>query len=99
MNLKAFFMRLAGLVVIALAAGPVFGLTVNLLLAVGLIPVELVDKAFGNILAIKAIYIWFGCLIVGFASLFLKESWRLILYFSPLYAPSLFAVAYTLVQQ
>jgi hypothetical protein len=43
-------------------------------------------------------YVWLGCLIPAFASIFFQGSWRYILYFSPLYAPSLFAVVYTLMQ-
>ncbi len=98
MTMKSFFIRLAGFIAIALLAGPVYALTVNALVLAQLIPAELVDKAFGNILTLRAIYVWIGCLLVGFASIFLKANWRYIFYFSPLYAPSLFAVIYTLMQ-
>lgn len=98
MTLKTFFIRFAGLIIIALAAGPVYAVTVNLLILLNLIPIELADKAYGNILTMKAIYVWTGCLLVGFGALFLKEKWGLILYFSPLYAPSLFAIIFTLIQ-
>jgi hypothetical protein len=98
MTLKTFFLRFGGLIVIALAAGPLFAVTMNVMIYFQLFPESLVDKAFGNVLTMKAIYVWMGCLLAGFGSLFLKEQWRLILYFSPLFAPSIFAVIYTLLQ-
>ena len=98
MNWKNFALRFAGLIVIALAAGPLYALTMNLLIIAKQIPQELIDKAFGNTLTLKCVYVWLACLLIGFGSIFIKDSWRHILYFSPLYAPSVFAIIYTVIQ-
>lgn len=98
MNWKTFAFRFAGLILIALLAGPLYALTMNLLILAQQIPQELIDKAYGNVLTLKCVYVWLACLLVGFASIFLKQSWRHALYFSPLYAPSVFAVIYTVIQ-
>lgn len=98
MNWKTFAIRFAGLIAIALAAGPLYALTLNLLILARQIPEDLIDKAYGNTLTMKCVYVWLVCLLAGFGSIFIKGSWRYILYFSPLYAPALFAVIYTLIQ-
>lgn len=98
MNWKNFTLRFVGLVLIALAAAPLYGLVINLLLATGQITPDMVETAYGNVLTTKCVYIWIGCLLLGFGSLFVKESWRYMLYFSPLYAPILFALLYTVMQ-
>lgn len=98
MNWKNFAIRFAGLIAIGVAAGPLVGLTTNILLKAGLIPEVLIDKAFGHELLSKCVYVWLTCLLFAFASIFLKQNWRYIFYFSPLYAPSVFAVVYTIMQ-
>jgi len=98
MTMKTFFIRFAGLIVIALLAGPLYAITVNFLVLTNMIPPDLVDKAYGNVLTLRTIYVWIGCLLVGFASIFARGSWRYIFYFSPLYATPIFAVVYTMLQ-
>ena len=98
MNWKTFAIRLAGLIVISLAMFPLYGLTMNILLFLELIPSDLIDKAAGSVITMKAMYVWIACLFLGFGSIFIKGDWRYILYLSPLYAPCVFAVIYTLLQ-
>lgn len=98
MNWKSFALRFAGLIAIAVAMFPLFGLTMNLLVLFKLVPLEMMDKAMGTDIARQAMYVWLACLVPAFASMFLKGNWRYILYFSPLYAPSLFAAFYTIMQ-
>jgi hypothetical protein len=98
MSSKVFALRFVGLILIALAAGPLYALVMNLLLATEQITPDMVEAAFGSVLTNKCVYIWLGCLLLGFGSLFAQENWRYVLYFSPLYAPSLFAILYTMMQ-
>ena len=98
MNWKTFALRFTGLIVIALLAGPLYALTMNLLILAQQIPQELIDKAYGNTLTLKCVYVWLAGLLLGFGAIFIKQDWRYILYLSPLYAPSVFAVIYTVIQ-
>ncbi len=99
MTFKEFFIRFAGLILIALAAGPLYAVTFNLLVFFNIVPLENADKAFGTIVTTRATYVWLACLLPGFASLFMRTKWRLLLYFAPLFAPSLFAVFFTLMHR
>jgi hypothetical protein len=95
MNTKTFFLRFAGLIALALSALPLFAITLNLLLFFHLIPDTLIDNGYGNALAQTCVYIWLVCLLMGFISIFVQKPWRLVLYFSPLYAPILFTIVST----
>ena len=96
MSWKIFALKLAGFVVIALAAMPVYALTVNALLFFSLIPSDLVETGFGNAMTMKAVMVGLGCLLPSFAAIFIRAKWAVVLYFAPLYGPPLFAIAYTL---
>lgn len=98
MSKKEFFLRFLGFVLIAVAALPVFALTVNALIYFDTVPVELRDTAYGSELIFRSVVVWCGCLVLGFAGIFPKETWRHVLYFSPLYAPSLYAIIHTITQ-
>lgn len=97
MSWKDFLIRIGGYLLIAVAAMPVYAATIVLLVVVNAVPEELHD-GFGNDVTFKAVLVWLGCLIVSFGSIFIRESWAKILYLSPLYLPSLFAVFYTVTQ-
>jgi ABC-type microcin C transport system permease subunit YejB len=98
MDWKKYGLRFLGLMVLVVAGFYAFALTTNILILIHAFPQELVDKAFGVELAQKTMFVLVGSTLLGLVAVFLKEQWRLILYFSPLYAPSLFAVIYTLMQ-
>jgi len=98
MDWKKYGLRFLGLIVLAVAGFYAFAVTTNVLILLHAFPQELVDKAFGVELAQKTMFVLAGSLVLGLISVFLKEQWRLILYFSPLYAPSFFAVIYTIMQ-
>jgi hypothetical protein len=98
MSKKEFFFRFLGFVVIAVAALPIFALTVNALIFFDAVPLELKDTAYGSELIFRSVIVWCGGLILGFIGIFPKESWRHVLYFSPIYAPSFYAIVHTLTQ-
>ncbi len=99
MNAKTFIIRLIGLIAIALAGSFLYAVTFHVMVAMNLIPAELAEKAYGTILTHKTTLVWLGCVAISFISIFIKESWRYVFYLSPLYAPPLFAAAFTLIQQ
>lgn len=93
MNWNIFLLRLAGLIVISFLGGTLFAVCVNALVYFGLMPENLPDgTGYGAYLTGRAVFVWMGAIAAGIASLFLRQGWRLIFYFAPLYAPSLFAV-------
>ncbi len=98
MSKKEFFIRFLGFLVIAVAAGPIFALTFNGLVLFDLIPQEVKDTAFGRELIFRSVVVWCGSLLLGFIGVFPRESWRYVLYLSPLYAPSLYAIIHTIAQ-
>lgn len=98
MNAKTLLIRFAILIGIALAAGPVYAITFNALVFFGAIPQELMDKAYGTTLTMQAAFVWMGAVTAGVISIFIKDDWRYILLFSPVYAPPLFAIIHTLMQ-
>jgi len=98
MTLNNFLIRFGGFVLIALAALPLFAVTVNALIYFEMIPPELGEKGYGGDMTKIAMFVWMGCLVLGAIAIFVQQSWAKIFYFSPLYAPSLFAVVYTVSQ-
>ncbi len=95
-NTIALLLRIAGLVVASLLGGALYPVTVNILIYFQMMPPEQMGQAFGIVLTNKTVYVWLGANLLGIIALFIPQSWGKILYFSPLYAPSLFAVVYTL---
>lgn len=98
MTYKTLIVRFGGFILIALAALPLYAVTVNALVYFQIITPELADAGYGNELTMKAMFVWMGCLLPGAIAIFVQQKWARILYFSPLYAPSLFAAIYTAIQ-
>ncbi len=84
---------------IAVAGGYLYAITFHGLQAFGLMPAEGAEQAYGTILTSKASFVWMGSVALAFISIFIKESWRYVFYASPLLAPALFAVIFTLTQR
>ncbi len=99
MTWKLFLLRFAGLILLAALAWPLYAITVNGLLWFDLISPELIEQGYGHALTLRMVFVWLTAIAAAFASIFVKDDWRLVLYLSPLYTPSLFAIAYTLVQR
>lgn len=94
MSWKDFFIRISGYVLIAVGAMPVYALTIVLLAVLNAVP-ENIRDGFGNDVTFKAVFVWLGCLVISFGAIFIRENWAKILYASPLYMPSFFAIFYT----
>lgn len=99
MNWKTFFIRLAGLVAIVVGGMFLFALTSNVLILMNVMTTEANGSLFGQVLARNTMYVLLGSTVVAFASIFIKDSWRKVLYFSPLYATPLFTIIYTLMHR
>jgi hypothetical protein len=88
--------RITILIILALLAGPLYALTINLLIMANVFDSTGLDYNLGEDLSHKAAFIWMGSLVFGIASLFTKNNWQKILVTMPLVAPSLFAILYAL---
>jgi hypothetical protein len=95
MNAKSFFIRFAGLTVIAALGWVAFAIAVHGMIMIGMTASE-EDGSFGTVLAHRTAIIWMGAIVLGFISLFIKDSWRNALYFAPLYAPPVFVIFQTI---
>jgi len=89
--------KIIGLILIALLGGLAYAVTVNLMIKFDILPVENLS-GFGEEMTQKAVMVWMGCVLLSIVSLFVEKWWRHIFAFSPLYGPSIFSIAYTLIQ-
>lgn len=96
--IRTRLLRLLFLILIAGLGGLLYSLCVNLLIIGGLMPEGELAAGFGHILTQKAVMIWIGATLLGFGAIFLQARWRYLFFLAPLYAPSLFAVIYTMMQ-
>lgn len=87
------------LITISLLGGLVFALAVNVMIMTNIVDADSVQGGFGYLMTSKAVFIWIVSVVLGIVSLFIKQKWRYFLLFSPLYAPILFALLYTLSQR
>lgn len=100
MTWKRFFVRLLGLIVFAPAGWMLFAATFNTLIFADLTPEdEAAAFSFAKELTFRAAFVFMGSLLAGFAGVFMKDITGRLLYLSPLYAPSLFAIAHALLLQ
>lgn len=96
--MKTLF-KLLWLVLIAGLGGLAYALTANVLVLSGLLQADSVSTSFGVEMTHKAVLVWIACVAVGLAASFMRSKLRYILLLSPLYAPSLFALIYTLLNK
>lgn len=99
MDWKNFFIRFAGLVGIAAGGLFLYAVVANILVLLHWMPDALNGQGFGYALTKNTLCVWAITILLGFLSLFVKENWRYVLYTSPLYAPCLFAVIFTLMHR
>ena len=92
-------LRLIWVVLIAGLGGLVYALTANILVMSGMLNADSVAAAFGFAMTQKAVLVWVGCVVLAVIASFMQGAFRYLLLLSPLYAPSIFAVIYTLLNQ
>lgn len=97
---KNFLLRFAGLIAFAVLGGMLFAITVNLLVMAGLTPTgEQAATDYGDNITMDAAFVYMISLFIGFGGIFVRDTAiRWVLSLCPLYATSLFAIVYTLVQ-
>jgi len=98
MTFKLFFIRFGGLIILTLLGGMLWALIVNLLLMADLMPTDDVSSGFGQILTHQSMLVYMGSIIIGIIGIFIRDTWRWVLYLCPLYAASVFAVIHTVTQ-
>jgi hypothetical protein len=85
---------------IAALGGLAYALTANILVLSGTLQPDQVSTSFGVEMTSKAVMIWIVCVLLAITGSFMIASkWRYILVLSPIYAPSLFALIYTLINK
>ncbi len=99
MDLKTFLFRLAVLVIVVAAGGFAYAITFHLLQGLGLMPEQIGQQGFGRALTYRTSFVYMAAIVAGILSLFIRDRWRYVLLLSPIYAPSLFAIVFTLMHQ
>lgn len=79
--------------------GLVYALSVNILVMSNLLQTEIFGAAFGVEMTRKAVFVWIVCTALALWASFMRRRWRYILLLSPIYAPSLFALTYVLLNK
>lgn len=99
MDWKTLLFRLL-LLLVAVAGGMLLlALTFYGLMFLNLLPAEMNGQGFGYALLYRCSFVIIGATVAGFAAIFIRPDWRNALLFAPLYAPTLFAIAFTLANQ
>ncbi len=88
-----YIYRFLLLIVFAVLAGPLYAITVNIMIALDIFQSGEVNFTMGEEMTRKAALIWMGSLLIGATGIFVKT--KNFYFFSvPLIAPSLFALMY-----
>ena len=91
-----WLIKILSLIIFSLLGGIFFSVTVNVLIATGVIGSVETSASFGSDMTQKAVMVWLMCVIAGFGSLFIKQKWRYVITLAPLYLPSIFTIVYAL---
>lgn len=91
-NWNTVIFRTCIFIAAAVAGLPVYGITVNLCILMGVMP----ETLSGYTLSMQTTYVYAASILFGFVALFIKPDWRWGLVCAPVYAPSVFALFYIL---
>lgn len=94
--MKAALLKLLWVILIAGLGWLFYALCANLLVITGLLNADQVATSFGVEMTNKAMIVWLVCVPLSVWASFMQSKLRYILLFAPIYAPSLFALVYTL---
>ncbi len=92
MDWRTFLYRFMLFIITVVGGGFLFAVTTNILIKLGL----MADGFDARQLAMQTTYIYMAATLAGFVSIFINQNWRKVLLLAPLYAPSLFAIIYTI---
>lgn len=92
-------LKLLWVILIAAGGYMAYPVTANLLVVSGLLQSGAVATAFGAEMTSKAVLVWLACVPLSVWASFMHSRMRYILLLAPLYAPSLFAVVYVLLNR
>lgn len=90
-----YIYRFLLLIVFALLAGPLYALTINMMIALDIFQTGEVNFSMGEAITHKSALIWMGSLIIGAVGIFIKSK-NFYFFAVPLIAPSLFSIIYAL---
>lgn len=99
MNWKTILIRLAVLIVVIAAGSGLYAVTINILIAAGIMPDQLNGAGFAYALTMQASFVMMGSALAGLVSIFIRQNWRYALLLAPVYAPTIFAVIFTILHR
>ncbi len=99
MNWKILLTRLALLVIMVAAGMMLLAVTVNGMILLQWLPDAINGIPAGRAILTKTSYVFMAAALAGIISIFLTPNWRWVLLLAPLYAPTLFAIVYTLMHR
>lgn len=91
-------MRFAGLAALTFGGGIAYAIVFNLMVAAGVTPAPDSAVNYGQTLTLRTVFVLMASVLAGFAGMFVRGPLHWPLYLSPLYAPPLFALLYTILQ-
>lgn len=99
MNWKTLLIRL-GLLIVAVAAGmALLAVSINVMIFLQWLPEAINGIPAGYAILNKTSFVFMGAIVAGIVSIFLTANWRWVFLLAPLYAPTLFAIMYTLMNR
>jgi hypothetical protein len=91
-----YIYRILLFIILAILAGPLYALMINILIATNIFESSEVNFSLGESMTKKATYVWLVSLVIGLVGVFVRHKKYFYFFFIPLIAPSAFAVIYAI---